>query len=357
MQANAEKQEVSIPNRNKNKNKNKNKRNMNKGNRNKRKRKKRRTRCLADSKSDGEEADEKVRDSDSDSEEKDGGGRSGGDALTSKQRDQKQRKENKVTKVLAAYNANAPAYTDTETNIVRPIQKFNKQGIIFKKEKLQFSIDRQLANASTLLHHKVTRGTITLKPDGTVRVTRKGDKERHLSTMILKLIFYVHLSETDKRLAKKIGFQPGKSNNEMNAILEHRSPNKADNSKDNVYLIVHHSANIKFKEGRTTNVAKITSEFPGVTWHKGDKKWHARLSSGPLAKTKTFLCTTSETEAAQEALDTWDEALRGNAFRKYRAVIHLYDEDGIFRPRLKVYPKFSDVLRLMRPALFKRLDE
>ena len=353
MQANAEKQEVSIPNRNKNKNNNK--RNMNKGN--KRKRKKRRKRCLADSKSDCEEADEKVRESDSDSEEKDDGGRSGGDGLTSKQRDNKQANKNKVTKVLATYDANAPAYTDTDTNIVRPIQKFNKEDGLFKKEKLQFSLNRQLANASTLLHSKVTQHTITLHQTGTVRVTKKGDKEDHLSTMILKLIFDVHLSETDKRIAKKIGFQPQKSNDEKNAILEHCSPNTANNSKDNVYLIVHNFANSKFKEGRTTNAAKITSDFPGVLWDKSNKKWRVYIAPGPRTEATTFLRTTSETEAAHKALNTWDEALRGDAFRKYRTVIHLYDEDGIFRPRLEICPKFSDVLRLMRPALFKRLDE
>ena len=322
----------------------------------KRKKKKSRTRSLADSKSDGEEADEKVRDSDSDSEEKDGGSGGGDGGLTHKQRINKQRKENSVTKVLAAYDANAPAYTDTDNNIVRPIQKFNKQGGLFKKDELQFSIDRQLANASTLLHHKVTRGTITLQETGQVQVTRKGDKENRLSTMILKLIFDVHLSETDKRLAKKIGFQPQKSKDEKNAVLEHLSPNKADNSKDNVYLIVHNFANQKLPARRTTNAAKITSDFPGVSWNKVTKRWRTRIAPIPLAEAKTFLRTTSETEAARKALNTWDEALRGDVFRKHRAVIHLYDEDGIFRPRLEVYPKLSDVLRLMRPALFKRLD-
>ena len=52
-----------------------------------------------------------------------------------------------------------------------------------------------------------------------------------------------------------------------------------------------------------------------------------------------------------------DKALAGKDFRKYRAIIRLYDDDdGSFKPTLKVYTYFSNVLRAMRTGIFDDVD-
>ena len=91
-------------------------------------------------------------------------------------------------------------------------------------------------------------------------------------------------------------------------------------------------------------------------WHAQTKKWRARVRLLPGDKLKSLGYFKTQEEAACVVLRAWDDALAGDAYRKYRVIIHLYDGDGNFKPKLKVYKYFSNVLRAMRPGVFDDLD-
>ena len=237
----------------------------------------------------------------------------------------------------AAYEAQkrTPAY-DIKVNLVR-----NMVRKIGEPSAIKFSIDRQIAE----LLPRIKSERITYAKAGYLHLEGGGNKINYINYMV-KAKMWEQMNDESKALAAKIKLTMSE------LMCEHATPNTPNYSRANVYAAVVGFTNKKFQENSR---AVITSDFPGVSWHTDKKKWRAQASLTPGSKQKTLGRFADEFEAARKFIDAMDKALAPAKYAKYRAALIFYDEDGTLRPHLKVFAKFSDLARFLRPAIYARL--
>jgi len=245
----------------------------------------------------------------------------------------------KIDRAQAAYEVQklTPAYIDTKTNLVRNLVRKIGEPLVIK-----FSIDRQIAE----LIPRIKTERITYAKGGHLHLGGDFKNKVNQVNYMVKAKMWERMSDESKALATKIKLTMSE------LMCEHATPNTPNYSRANVYVAVVGFTNQKFKENSR---GVKTSDFPGVSWGKTKKKWEVRASLTPGSKSKFLGYFADEFEAARKVLNAHDKALAPAKYAKYRAALIFYDEDGTLRPHLKVFAKFSDLARFLRPAIYARL--
>lgn len=73
-------------------------------------------------------------------------------------------------------------------------------------------------------------------------------------------------------------------------IIDHVNHDSLDNCRENLRIV-------STRQNMQNQKVKKTSKYPGVSWHKRDKKWHAQIKIG--GKVKHLGYFTDEREAAK----------------------------------------------------------
>ena len=108
----------------------------------------------------------------------------------------------------------------------------------------------------------------------------KNNKEKILSLILMDRYYKVNLSVNNKRISKTIHVLMGETflNYKFSnfTVIDHKDNNQLNNKLENLQIITTRKNSSKDRKG--------SSEYTGVSWKKGIKKWVAQIYIKPKYK-------------------------------------------------------------------------
>ena len=239
----------------------------------------------------------------------------------------------------------------TDVLVVEPIHRDKKR----VRKGLSIAIDPQLA---AVLGTRLQEDRVTLTTSGVfVLQGDTGGENGRKNTLASALLDGVlaRLSPADRAIMAGLRERccgtsdPKCIGPAYRFVLEHRTADKGDYTRGNVFVAVVQFVNSKFQE-----TDEGSSAFAGVG-HRPDRKlrpFKVQITLEPGAKGWFGGCYADESEAGRVVLDAFDEKLEPAKFDLLRTVVHIYDADGTLHPRLETLATFTEVARTLRPTIY-----